>query len=75
MWLIKQLINIFELIYKEGEKEWLDETKYIDALNELYEGLQNGELNEEEYDLEEEKILEQLRKVREYKKEHSIGGD
>lgn len=75
MWLIKQLINIFELIYKEGEREWLDETKYTDALNELYESLQNGELNEEEYDLEEEKILEQLRKVREYKKEHSIGGD
>lgn len=58
------------MIYDEGEKEWLDETKYREALNELYISLENGEISEEECEESEAQILEQLKKIREYKKEH-----
>jgi len=73
--LIKQVIQICQIIYREAEKEWLDEDKYMEALNELYEKFQQGIITEEEYDEEEELILEQLRVIRQYKKEHYDGGE
>ena len=42
----------------------MDETKYMDALNELYLSLENSEISEEEYDEAEAEILEQLKAVR-----------
>lgn len=70
MLLFDGLYGIFKLIYDEGKREWLDEEKYKDALNELYLSLENGEITEEEYEEAEAKILEQLKTVRTYKKEH-----
>lgn len=73
--LFKYVVNVFELIYKEAEKAWLNEEKYNEALNELYESLENGEITEEEYEVEEVELLEHLKAIREYKKEHKIEGD
>jgi hypothetical protein len=70
MGLIKSAFNIFELIYDEGIKEWLDETKYMEALEELYSKLISGEITEDEYDEEEAIILAQLKEVRNYKKDN-----
>jgi hypothetical protein len=72
MGLLKQVANIFELIYDEGEKEWLDEEKYKEALDTLYTKLENGEISENEYDEQEAEILSELKEVRKYKKEHEI---
>ncbi len=63
------LYDLFKLIYEEGEKEWLDETKYTDALNELYISLESRQITEEEYEEAEAAIIQQLKAVRKYKKE------
>jgi hypothetical protein len=68
--LLDGIYNIFKIIYDEGEKEWLDETKYMDAINELNISLENNEISEEVYEDAESQILEQLKAVRRYKKEH-----
>lgn len=73
--LLKYVVNIFEVIYKEAEKAWLNEGKYNEALHELYESLESGEITEEEYEVEEAELLEHLKAIREYKKEHEIEGD
>lgn len=70
MLLFDGLYGIFKLIYDEGEKEWLDEEKYKEALNELYVSLESSEITEAAYEEAEAKILEQLKTVRNYKKEH-----
>ncbi|OGO93632.1 MAG: hypothetical protein A2Y17_00805 [Clostridiales bacterium GWF2_38_85] len=75
MGILNGVLKIFQLIYEEGEKEWLDETKYKEALNELYIKLESGRISEDEYEKNEEKILEQLRTVRKYKKEHGYTND
>lgn len=72
MGLFKAVVDIFELIYEEGLKEWLDETKYMEALDEMYSELESGKITEEEYDEEETKILERLKEVRNYKRNHSL---
>jgi uncharacterized membrane protein len=72
MGLIKGIVGIFQLIYNEAEKEMLDETPWLQALDELNERLEKGEMTEEQYELEEEEILEQLREIRRYKKENEI---
>lgn len=75
MGLINQIINVFKLVYAEGEKAWLNEDGYKEALNELYESLENNEITEEEYEIAEAEILEHLYAIREYKKEHDMEGD
>ena len=70
MGLFHAVMNVFELIYDEGLKEWLDETKYMEALDELYNDLEQGKISEEEYEASEAIILEQLKEVRNYKKEN-----
>lgn len=72
MGLIKQVMNVFEVIYDEAEKEWLDETKYREMLNELYVKLEDGEIEEEEYEELEQQILDKLREIRDYKREHGM---
>ncbi|MGB8454951.1 MAG: hypothetical protein WCD89_21810 [Anaerocolumna sp.] len=69
MGFINSISKIFELIYDEGLKEWLDETKYMEALNELYTKVENEEITEEQYEEAEAEILEQLKAVRNFKKE------
>lgn len=64
--------KVFEMIYEEGLKEWLDERKYLEAMEELYHEVEKGRMTEEEYEEKEEKILEQLREVRKYKKENGM---
>jgi phage-related minor tail protein len=70
MGLISSLEKVFEVIYDEAEKEWTDESKCRESLNELYVQLESGEITEEAYDEEEERILAHLKLIREYKKEH-----
>jgi len=70
MGIIGGVFNIIKLIYDEGEKEWLDESKYRENLNELYLQLESGEIDEDTYESAERAILDQLKVVREYKKEH-----
>lgn len=70
MGMLRSVSKLFELIYNEGLKEWLDETKYMEALNELYMKVESGEITEEQYEEEEAVILKQLKEVRNYKKEH-----
>lgn len=70
MGLLGHIYDLFELIYQEGEKEWLDETKYKEALNELNLQLEAGEITEEAFEQAEEEILEHLKEIRNYKKEH-----
>ena len=65
--IIKQVVKVFEVIYEEAEKEWLSEDKYKDMLSELYIKLDDGEIEEEEYDIIEQQILDKLRQIREYK--------
>jgi len=72
MGIIKQVMNVFEVIYDEAEKEWLDETKYREMLNDLYAKLEDGEIEEEEYELLEQEILDALREIREYKIKNEI---
>jgi len=72
MGLIKQVMNVFEVIYDEAEKEMLDETKYREMLNELYTKLEDGEMEEEEYEEREQQILDKLKEIREYKRENEI---
>jgi uncharacterized membrane protein len=72
MGLIKGIIGIFQLIYNEAEKEMLDETPWIQALDELNEKLDKGEITEEQYEIEEEEILQNLREIKRYKKENEI---
>jgi len=68
--ILNGLYDIFKIIYDEGEREWLDEEKYKEALEDLCVRLESGEITEEEYEEAEESILEQLKTVRRYKKEH-----
>ena len=75
MGLIKSVVNIFEIIIDEAEKEWLDEGKYKEMLNELYEKLESGEIEEVEYEETEQEILDRLRFIRNYKREHAIEED
>jgi hypothetical protein len=70
MGIIQGVFNIFKLIYEEGEKEWLNESGYRESLNELYVRLENGEITEEDYEAAERALLDRLKTVREYKKEH-----
>ena len=70
--MLNWIFNIFKLIYEEGEKEWLDETKFKDAIMELYYKLEAGDITEEAYEEAESAILDQLAEVRKYKKEHGI---
>lgn len=72
MALIKGIMKIFQIIYDEAEREMLDETPYMEALEELYSKLEEAEITEEEYEKEEEEILEHLREIKRYKKEHQI---
>lgn len=72
MGLINAVINIFQVIYEEGEKEWLDESKYKEMLNELYEKLESGEIDDEEYEEFEQQILYKLKAIRTYKRENDI---
>ncbi|MDF2543918.1 MAG: Gas vesicle protein [Herbinix sp.] len=72
MGLIKSVFNVFELIYEEGLKEWLDESKYMEALENLYTEVEQGKITEEEYEIKEAEILEELKVVRNYKKENGI---
>jgi hypothetical protein len=75
MGLINRAIDIIKIIYEEGEKEWLDEDKYKEKLSELYVQLENGEIDEGEYEELEEQILERLRMIREYKKNQAMFED
>ena len=75
MGLIKGVVKIFDIIIEEGEKEWLDETKYKEMLSELYEKIDNGEIEEEEYEEAEQEILDRLREIRTYKRENGIVDD
>lgn len=69
MGLLKAVEKVFELIYDEGLKEWLDETKYLEALENLYSEVEQRKITEEQYEAAEAKILIQLKKVRNYKKD------
>lgn len=70
MGLFGSIYDLFKLIYEEGEKEWLDENRYIEALNELSAKLEDQKISEEEYEEAEAGIIEQLNQIRKYKKEH-----
>jgi uncharacterized membrane protein len=72
MWFINRIVDVFEIIYKEGEKEMLDEGKYKEMLNELYAKLDNGEIDEETYEKIEGELLSVLKEIREYKRENQI---
>lgn len=72
MGLFKSVINVFELIYDEGLREWLDETKFMEVLDELYSEFESGKISEAEYEAEETKVLEQLKEVRRYKRENDL---
>ncbi|EHI98557.1 MULTISPECIES: gas vesicle protein GvpG [unclassified Clostridium] len=72
MWFFNRIIDVFDVIYKEGEKEMLDEGKYKEMLNELYEKLDSGEIDEETYEKIEGELLNILREIREYKRENQI---
>ncbi|MCJ7690047.1 MAG: gas vesicle protein GvpG [Clostridiaceae bacterium] len=72
MGIIKQVVKVFEVIIEEAEKEWLSEDKYKDMLNDLYIKLDDGEIEEEEYEEMEQEILDELREIREYKCENGI---
>jgi uncharacterized membrane protein len=73
MWILDKIVDVFEIIYKEGEKEMLDEGKYKEMLNELYAKLDRGEIEEDEYEKLEEEIIDRLKEIREYKRENGIG--
>ncbi len=68
MFFLKSLIDVFKIIYEEGEKEYIDETPFIEMLNELFYKLDRGDITEAIYEKEERKILKKLREIREYKK-------
>ena len=70
MGLFRGVMKIFELIYEEGEKEWLNEEKYKDELKELYMIFEQGKISEEAYEAQEEQLLKQLKTIRQYKIEH-----
>ena len=70
--IIKNVVKVFEVIIKEAEKEWLSEDKYKDMLSELYIKLDDGEIEEEEYEKIEQEILDKLRQIREYKLANDI---
>lgn len=72
MWFFNRIIDVFEVIYREGEKEMLDEGKYKEMLNELYSKLDNGEIDEETYEKIEGELLNVLKEIREYKRENQI---
>lgn len=72
MWFFNRIIDVFDVIYREGEKEMLDESKYKEMLNELYEKLDSGEIDEETYEKMEGELLNILREIREYKRENQI---
>lgn len=61
MGLIRGIFKIFETIYNEGEKEWLDESKYMEMLKELYEKFESGEIDDNEYEELEGEIIDRLR--------------
>lgn len=69
MGLFRAIEKVFELIYDEGLKEWLDETKYLEALENLYSQVEQGKITEEQYEEEEAKIMIRIKEVRSYKKE------
>jgi len=70
MGLMGSLFDLFDLIYQEGEKEWLAEGQWKEALNELNIQLEGGEITEEAFEQGEEEILAHLKEIRDYKKEH-----
>lgn len=70
MGFLQSIVKVFKLIYEEGEKEWMDETKYREQLNNLNIQLENEEITEEEFEEAESIIIEHLKQIREYKKEH-----
>lgn len=72
MWFFNRIIDVFEVIYREGEKEMLDEEKYKEMLNELYAKLDNGEIDEETYEKTEGELLNVLKEIREYKRDNQI---
>lgn len=72
MRILKSVYKIFDVIYDEAEKEWMDEEKHMNALNELFQKLSSGEISEEEYEEEEDKIMDRLKEIRAYKKINNI---
>lgn len=75
MGLIRGIFKIFETIYNEGEKEWLDESKYMEMLKELYEKFESGEIDDNEYEELEGEIIDRLREIKNYKRDHGIEED
>ena len=65
----KGIKHIFEEINGEVQMEQLDEERIMSRLTELQLRLELGEIEQEEYDLQEKELMDHLAAVREYKRE------
>jgi hypothetical protein len=70
----KGIKHIFEEIHGEVQREQLDEERIMSRLTELQLRLELGEIEQEEYDLQEKELMEHLAAVREYKRELEEAG-
>ena len=70
----KGIKHIFEEIYGEARKEQLDEERIISKLTELQLQLELHEIDEEEYEAQEQGLMDHLSAVREYKRQLEEAG-
>ncbi len=65
----KGIRHVFEEIHHEVQREQLDEGRIMSRLTELRLHLEMGEIEQEEYDRQEQELMDHLAAVREYKRE------
>lgn len=70
--LLSSLYRLFEIIYEEAEREYTDIKPLQNRLLELSNMLDNGEISEEDFVKEENKILERLAEIRKYQRENFV---
>jgi Gas vesicle protein G len=66
----KGVVWIAEKIDDQAEKELLDEEGVKRQLSELYVLLETGQISEEEFDRQEEELVDRLERIEAYQKGH-----
>lgn len=65
---LKGVVWLAEKIYEQAEKELVDEEGVKHRLTELYMLLETGQISEEEFEQQEEELVDRLETIEEYKK-------
>ncbi|GAB6098311.1 hypothetical protein JCM16358_01900 [Halanaerocella petrolearia] len=65
---INSIMKVVKIVYDRTKEEYLDEDKVREKLLNLNLKYEMGEISEEEYKTQEDKLMQRIKDIREYKK-------